>query len=80
MWASAEREGRDLTANERGRMEELVDAAKSQHRFEQEIHSLSKSLGGPLMDSLGANGSCTHGGPGDVFVASKAYQAVRFDR
>jgi hypothetical protein len=34
MWHRAEREGRDLTAGERSQMEELVEAAKSQHSIE----------------------------------------------
>jgi hypothetical protein len=37
MWHRAEREGRDLTAAERSKMQELVDAANSQHSIEQQM-------------------------------------------
>ena len=39
MWDAAERENRDLTADERGQMEQLIEATKSQHRLEHEIAS-----------------------------------------
>jgi HK97 family phage major capsid protein len=79
MWTRAEREGRDLTAGERSHMEELVEAAKSQHSIEQEIKGLSRDIGAPLLTGFGVNGTgaARGGGPGDVFVASKGYQDIR---
>jgi HK97 family phage major capsid protein len=77
MWQRAEREGRDLTADERGRMQELIDAAKDQHSIEQEIKGLGVQLGGPLITRMGDGSPAFGGGPGDVFVQSKGYQAIQ---
>jgi HK97 family phage major capsid protein len=79
IWDAAEAEGRELTPRERSHMEGLVEAAKSQHSLEQQIKSMDP--GGPLLGRInGAGGLAVNGGPGDVFVASKAYQQVRADR
>src|SRR5829696_5645664 len=77
MWARVDREGRDLTASERAQMQDLIDAAKSQHGIEQEIKELGHELGGPLLGSMGVTGSTTFGGGiGDVFVASKGWNEI----
>jgi HK97 family phage major capsid protein len=79
-WARADREGRDLTAAERSQVEQLIEAAKSQHQVEQDIKAMGDAIGGPLLSSLGvnANGSAAFGGgPGDVFVQSKQYQQIK---
>src|SRR5215213_6980927 len=77
MWTRAEREGRDLTADERSRMQEMIDAAKDQHSIEQQIKGLGSQLGGPLLTRMGDGSPAFGGGPGDVFVASKGYQQIK---
>jgi hypothetical protein len=80
-WNRAEREGRDLTADERKYMSGLVEEAKAQHGLEQSIKQFSQSVGAPLMARInGASGNTAGGGPGDVFVQSKAYKQVQYDR
>jgi HK97 family phage major capsid protein len=76
MWARAEREGRDLTAAEHNTMQELVDAAKSQHQIEQKMREIGG--GGPCFATVPTdpNNSFAGGGPGDVFVKSAAYQKI----
>jgi hypothetical protein len=77
MWTRAEREGRDLTAGERAQMEQLIEAAKSQHSIEQQIKSIGRDVGGPLLLMNGeGSGASGRGGPGDVFVKSAAYQRI----
>jgi len=83
MWARAEREGRDLAADERSQMEVLIDAAKQQHSIEQQIKQMDP--GAPLAGLMNGGGGgggwgeaqALRGGPGDVFVASKGYQLIR---
>jgi HK97 family phage major capsid protein len=76
-WNRAEREGRELTAAERNHMEGLIEAAKSQHSLEQQIKSMDP--GGPLLGRMTGEGGAPAygGGPGDVFIASKGYQAIK---
>jgi HK97 family phage major capsid protein len=74
-WARAEREGRDLTPGERANMEQLIEAAKSQHSLEKQIREMDP--GASMLVRMG-DGSPGYGGggPGDVFVKSQAYQRV----
>jgi hypothetical protein len=75
MWDTAEREGgRSLTVSERTRMEGLLEQAKAQRDLERQIKEMDP--GAPLLARMGAGGAMG-GGPGDRFVASKAYQQVR---
>jgi HK97 family phage major capsid protein len=75
MWARAEREGRDLTAGERSQMEQLVEAAKSQHSLEQQIKSFGEGFM-PSFVTADPNADWTSGGPGDVFVRSAGWKSV----
>src|SRR5829696_4455252 len=77
VWARADREGRELTPGERAQMEQMVEAAKSQHSIEQQIKGLGAQLGGPLMTRMGDGSPAMGGGPGDVFIASKGYQQIK---
>jgi HK97 family phage major capsid protein len=76
-WARADREGRELTPGERAQMEQTLEAMKQQHSIEQQIKGLGSQLGGPLMARMGDGSPAWGGSPGDVFVASKGYQAIR---
>jgi len=78
MWGAAEAEGRDLTAGERSKMEELVTAAGSQHGIEQQIKDLGAAIGGPVLSRMNGDSATAAwgGGPGDVFVQSKGWKAI----
>jgi HK97 family phage major capsid protein len=67
IYAAADEEGRDLTPSERDRVADLVDAATRQKAIDEKL----KAFGGP------ASGENFTGGPGDVFVNSDGYKAVR---
>jgi hypothetical protein len=75
MWTRAGREGRNPTAPEREKMQELVDVAKSQHEIEQQIKAMDP--GAPLVARMNGDRAPAHGGgPGDRFIASKGYRQV----
>lgn len=76
MWQRAEREGRDLTAAERNTMQELVDAAKSQHQIEQKMREIGG--GGAFATPTDPNSSFAGGvTPGERFTASAGYKAIK---
>jgi len=74
MWDAAEREGRDLEPDERAHMEQLIESAKSMHRIEQQIREVG---GGGFSFVTKANGGPADGGPGEQFVVSQGYKAIR---
>jgi HK97 family phage major capsid protein len=74
VWARADREGRDLTPDERSNMQELVDAATSQHELEKSIRAMDP--GSVSFVTRQDGGGAISGGPGDRFIASKAYQRI----
>jgi HK97 family phage major capsid protein len=76
IWDAAERENRGLTADERQYMEGLVEETKSQHELEKKIREIG-GLRPSFVTRTDPNWSNTAGGPGDVFVASKAYQEIQ---
>lgn len=76
MWSRAERDGRELTAGERNKMQELIEAAKSQHSLEQQIKEMDP--GASLVAMMNGGGAPMQGGgPGDRFIASKGYQQIQ---
>src|SRR5215211_2667826 len=77
VWARADREGRDLTPGERAQMEQMIEAAKSQHSVERQIKELGAALGGPLMARMGDGSPAFGGQAGDVFIQSKQYQQIK---
>lgn len=73
-WARADAENRDLTAQERIELSELIVRAKSQQDIEGQLKGLDRTL---PSGSVHMSGDQPHGGsPGDVFVASKGYQRI----
>jgi HK97 family phage major capsid protein len=76
LWSRADAEGSDLTAAERIHMSELVVQAKSQNDIEKSIREIGGRLGGSYVSVTDPNHSHAGGGPGDVFIASKGYQAI----
>jgi hypothetical protein len=74
-WERAENEGRDLTAEERIHVSDLVVQAKSQHDIEKQIREIGGS-GVSFVTATDPNWSHTGGGPGDRFIASKGYQRI----
>ena len=74
VWKAAEAENRDLTPAERSHMEELVEAARSQHRIEEQIKQLDPRSVSFVTEPNGPRRAT--GGPGDVFVQSKGWQQV----
>src|SRR3954454_21402770 len=72
LYKRAEDEGRELTPEERGQLEGLLDLArerKSEEDMKAQILNLS--------NDLGRTGTPTSGnGPGDVFVKSSGYQRI----
>jgi HK97 family phage major capsid protein len=75
VWDRADAEGRDLTPGERAHVEQLIESAKSMQRIEQEMRDLGGS-GSSFVTRMDPNWSNTTGGPGDRFIASKAYQKI----
>jgi HK97 family phage major capsid protein len=74
IWATAERENRGLTADERQYMEGLVDEVKSQNELEKKMREIGGGVFSTVMTD--PNHSFAGGGPGDVFVKSAAYQKI----
>ena len=74
VWARADREGRDLTPDERSHMQELVDATTSQHELEKSIRAMDP--GSISFVTRQDGGAAISGGPGDVFVKSAGYQRI----
>jgi hypothetical protein len=76
IWRQAEREQRELTDAEREQMESLIDKAdelREQAKALEPLRGLARA-GVVTMDP-----NVVHGGerPGDAFVKSKGYQAIR---
>jgi hypothetical protein len=76
LWGRADAEGRDLTAAERIHVSELVVQAKSQRDIEEQIREIGHAIGPSFVTPTDPNSSQTGGGPGDVFIGSKGYQAI----
>jgi HK97 family phage major capsid protein len=74
IYEAADAEGRDLTPSERNQVAELVDAAGQQKHIEDRVRAFDPGV--PEM--TGPHGSSTaNGGPGDRFVASEGYKAIK---
>ena len=79
IWEVAERENRGLTADERQYVTGLVEELKSQDELEKSMREIGRQLGGPGGGHVvwpGGGPRTNVGGPGDVFIASKGYQAI----
>lgn len=74
IYARADREDRDLTQAERSRVADLVGAARSQKAIEDKMQELGPAAGPGFTDP--SRNSST-GGPGDIFVNSSGYKAIR---
>ena len=75
MWDRAERDNnRSLSVSERERMAALLEQAKAQGDLERQIREMDP--GAPLLRRMDDGSASSTGGPGDRFVASKAYQRV----
>jgi HK97 family phage major capsid protein len=74
IYARADAEGRDLTRDESGRVADLVEAAQSRKSIEDGIRQLS---GNTSFDAFTDPRSSHTGGPGDVFIRSEGYKAIR---
>ena len=73
MWSRAERDGRDLTPDERDQMQGLIETATAQHEIEKSIRAMDP---GSVSFVTRQDGGAISGGPGDVFVKSAAYQRI----
>jgi len=74
IYERADQEDRDLTQAERSRVADLVEAARSQKAIEDGMRELGPAAG-PGFTDPSRNSSTS--GPGDVFVASEKYKAIR---
>jgi hypothetical protein len=74
IYERADAEGRDLTHAERDHVASLVEAARSQKSIEDGIRELGIGAGPAFAD---ASRNSSTGGPGDVFIESKGYKAIR---
>jgi HK97 family phage major capsid protein len=70
----ADQEDRDLTPAERDQVADLIEAAKQQKHIEDGIKSLGMGADSAFTDP--SRNSST-GGPGDRFVASEGYKAIK---
>src|SRR3954470_16239421 len=68
--------GRDLTADERARVTDLLDGAKTDHELEAKMAQLGHSLGTPELvpDAPFALAGLS---PGERFVRSDGYKAIK---
>ena len=79
IWDSADRAGRDLTMSERTEVTEMLEQIKSQKAIEQ----LGRDLGAGMPEFVRGDGSPfgaavgAHASPGEAFVASKGYKAIK---
>jgi HK97 family phage major capsid protein len=78
----ADREGREPTSDEWGKVEALVDLAHDRHNVEKNIKRLGRELGAPTKfagdNDFSALSGSFGGGPGDIFIESQQYKAVRY--
>jgi HK97 family phage major capsid protein len=74
----AELAGRELTGAEAAEVSRLLDAAKERQVFEKQLTDLGLDKGAPgVWTDPNSPMTSSTGGPGDVFVRSKAYQSIR---
>ncbi|HEY6777350.1 MAG TPA: phage major capsid protein [Thermoleophilaceae bacterium] len=75
IYRRADEEGRRLTASENGRVADLLSFIEKQN----EVKALGRALGSPGSAGQGSflDPMSWGGGPGDVFVRSEGYKAVR---
>ena len=78
IYARADREGRDLTGPENAQVQGLIAASEQQLAHEK---TLSRLQGGGASSSVRGDGSIhtlsPYEGPGDVFVQSEGYKAIK---
>jgi HK97 family phage major capsid protein len=73
IYARVDREGRRPTQAENARVQDLLEQALEQ----KAIEGLAREIGAPTSSGWLQNGSSTGGGPGDLFIRSDGYKAVR---
>jgi HK97 family phage major capsid protein len=74
--AKAEREDRPLTSSETREVERVLDMAEEAREHEKRIKQISNELGSPGSVTSEFGGSHS-GGPGDIFVESAEYKAIK---
>jgi HK97 family phage major capsid protein len=75
IYENADAEGRDLTPAESERVVEYLEAAKKMKAIEDRERELGATANTSVFSDPSRNSST--GGPGDIFVQSKGFQAVR---
>jgi len=78
IYEAADRQGRALTADERTYVQTLLDRAQEHYSGAKQWAEIGHELGGPqLIDKGGRMSGLT---PGELFVSSEGYKAVRHNR